>query len=101
MAVFEVFDELLSKSHYRGCPFVNAAAEYPHHEGIRDVIAHHRAWLPDLFARLLEPLDPPANLITALVQLTDGAITTAHLDRAESAALTARATAELLLAHQS
>ncbi|MBG0830083.1 TetR/AcrR family transcriptional regulator [Planomonospora sp. ID67723] len=97
LALFDVFHEQLSDPAYRGCPFVNAAAEYPRHEGIQAVIAYHRQWLPDLFGRLLEP--PPADdaLIAALVQLCDGAITTAHLDRDTRAAATARSTAALLL----
>jgi AcrR family transcriptional regulator len=97
LAVFEVFDERLSRPDYRGCPFGNAAAEYPTHEGIQAAIDHHRAWLPGLFARLL---DRPADdhLVAALVQLSDGAQVTAHLDRASRAARTARSTAALLLA---
>jgi predicted regulator of Ras-like GTPase activity (Roadblock/LC7/MglB family) len=56
-----------------------------------------RTWLHDLFTGILGPDTSPA-LAAALVQLTDGAITTAHLDRDANAALTARNTAALLLA---
>jgi AcrR family transcriptional regulator len=42
LALFDVFHEQLSDSAYRGCPFVNAAAEYPHHDAIQAVIAYHR-----------------------------------------------------------
>ncbi|MFG3000720.1 TetR/AcrR family transcriptional regulator [Streptomyces sp. NPDC048340] len=100
LAVFDVFHEAISQPGFRGCPFTNAAAEYPHHEGIQAVIAYDRAWLPALFARLLQPLGEGegGQLIAALVQLCDGAIAAAHLDRSPTSALTAKATAELLLA---
>lgn len=99
LTVFDVFHEAFQDPGFRGCPFTNAAAEYPHHEGIRAAIADDRAWLPALFTRLLEPLGASSDsaLIAALVQLCDGAITAAHLDRFPASALTARATAELLL----
>ncbi|QNE17308.1 TetR/AcrR family transcriptional regulator [Kribbella qitaiheensis] len=96
LAVFDVFHEQLSAPHYRGCPFINAAAEYPHHEGIRQTIAYHRAWLQGLFPSLLEARAEPA-LAAALVQLIDGAVTAAHLDHDRHAAQTAKATARLLL----
>lgn len=98
LALFDVFHEQLSDPAYRGCPFVNAAAEYPHHEGIQAVITYHRRWLPGLFRRLLNRPLGDDGLITALVQLTDGAIAAAHLDRDPDAATTARSTAALLLA---
>ncbi|MFG2981444.1 hypothetical protein ACGFYQ_09315 [Streptomyces sp. NPDC048258] len=41
--------------------------------------------------------DTDSGLVAALVQLCDGAVTAAHLDRTPDSALTARATAELLL----
>ncbi|MCJ1676172.1 TetR/AcrR family transcriptional regulator [Streptomyces sp. APSN-46.1] len=100
LTVFDVFHEAFQDPGFRGCPFTNAAAEYPHHEGIRAAIADDRAWLPALFTRLLEPLGvgEDSALAGALVQLCDGAIAGAHLDRSATSAMTARATAELLLA---
>jgi hypothetical protein len=97
LALFDVFHEQLSDPAYRGCAFVNAAAECPHHEGIQAVIAYHREWLPGLFRRLPQRPSGDDALIAALVQLTDGAITAAHLARDASAAATARSTAALLL----
>ncbi|MBT2450379.1 TetR/AcrR family transcriptional regulator [Streptomyces sp. ISL-43] len=100
LTVFDVFHEAISQPGFRGCPFTNAAAEYPHHEGIQAVIAYDRAWLPALFARLLQPLGAGGDgeLAAALVQLCDGAIAAAHLDKSPTSAKTAKATAELLLA---
>lgn len=65
-AVFDVFHESLSHPGYRGCPFINAAAEYPYHDGIQAVIAHHRAWLAGLFPGLLRQ-EPGSPLGTALL----------------------------------
>ncbi|MBR8640553.1 TetR/AcrR family transcriptional regulator [Streptomyces tuirus] len=100
LSVFDVFHELLSEPGFRGCPFANAAAEYPRHEGIQEAIAYDRAWLPALFSRLLEPSeeDADAELVAALVQLYDGAVAAAHLDDSKTSALTARRVAGLLLA---
>ncbi|GIH77221.1 TetR/AcrR family transcriptional regulator [Planobispora longispora] len=97
LAVFDVFHEQLSAPGYRGCPFINAAAEYPHHPGIQQTIAYHRAWLHGLFPGILGTEADP-RLAAALVQLIDGAVTAAHLDRDRTAARTAKATARLLLA---
>ncbi|WP_052499474.1 hypothetical protein [Streptomyces vietnamensis] len=90
LTVFDLFHETLSKPAYRGCPFTNAAAEYPHHEGIQAVIEYHRSWLPGLFSRLLRPLGAPGDLVAGLVQLCDGAMTAAHLDHSGTSAKTAR-----------
>ncbi|GGS63551.1 TetR family transcriptional regulator [Planobispora rosea] len=97
LAVFDVFDEQLSAPGYRGCPFVNAAAEYPHHEGIQNVIAYHRRWLTDLFPHV-GAVDREEPLAAALLQLLDGAVVAAHLDRDRQAARRARRSAGLLLA---
>ncbi|MCP2317122.1 hypothetical protein APR12_002462 [Nocardia amikacinitolerans] len=65
-------------------------------DGIRATIAYHRHWLTGLFPSILgERCD--RDLTAALVQLIDGAVSAAHLDRDRVAARRARATADLLL----
>lgn len=99
LAVFDVLHEVISEPGFHGCAFANAAAEYPHHEAIREAIAYDRGWLPALFSRLLEPNRAGDDeLVAALVQLYDGANAAALLDRSATSAHTARRTAELLLA---
>ncbi|MGW0816937.1 TetR family transcriptional regulator [Streptomyces viridiviolaceus] len=99
LAVFDVLHAVVSEPGFRGCAFVNAAAEYPHHLSVQEVIAYDRSWLPSLFSRLLgPPADNDDELVAALVQLYDGANAAAHLDRSATSARTARKTAELVLA---
>ncbi|HIY86939.1 MAG TPA: TetR/AcrR family transcriptional regulator [Candidatus Yaniella excrementavium] len=100
LAVFDVLDEIASEPHFRGCPFVNAAAEYPDHHGIWDVINYDRSWLPRLLAELLSDADVPdaSNLVRQLVQLYDGANVMAHLDQSKNSAKMARTAAKHLVA---
>ncbi|MBF6216390.1 TetR/AcrR family transcriptional regulator [Nocardia puris] len=96
LTVFDLFDEMFHTPGYRGCPFVNAAAEYPHHDGIRETIAYHRDWINGLFPKILGKRCDP-ELAASLVQLLDGAIAAAHLDGDLDSAQRARRTAERIL----
>jgi AcrR family transcriptional regulator len=68
---------------YRGCPFINAAAEYadPAHP-VRLVVAEHRRWQLGEFERLLASLgvDDPAEAAGELMLLRDGAAVGGYLD---------------------
>lgn len=62
---------------FRGCPFVNAAAEYPDlSNDVRAAVAVHRAWLRDTAAELLDQLGvaEPEAVAVALIMLRDGAM---------------------------
>ncbi|WP_343956036.1 TetR/AcrR family transcriptional regulator [Yaniella flava] len=100
LAVFDVLDEIASEPDFRGCPFVSAAAEYPDHQGIWEVINYDRSWLPRLLEELLRNANVPdaSNLIRQLVQLHDGANVMAHLDQSKGSARMARKAAEHLVA---
>ena len=68
--------------HTRGCPFINAAAEYPGDGPVRALIADHREW----FRATLRQLAEAAGLIEAdqaaasLVLLRDAALVGGYLD---------------------
>lgn len=79
---------------FRGCPFINAAAEYPDPEhAVRRLIDEHRTWFRDTLAALAEACghpDPPTAAVT-LVMLRDGAMVGGYLDRAAASDALARA----------
>ncbi|MCP2263312.1 TetR/AcrR family transcriptional regulator [Promicromonospora thailandica] len=67
---------------FRGCPFINAAAEYADPDSaVRRVVDTHRAWWASAFVRLVEPLglaDPDA-VAEDLVLLRDGVMVAGYL----------------------
>ncbi|MFI7586165.1 TetR/AcrR family transcriptional regulator [Spongisporangium articulatum] len=87
---------------FRGCLFINAAAELPdgNHPG-RAVIAEHRAWLQGQAAELLAELqvrDPQAKA-AQLMMLRDGAMVAGYLGSTpESVAAGLEAAARAVLA---
>jgi AcrR family transcriptional regulator len=99
-AVFGRLGKAFAEPGFRGCPFINAAAEYPGREGpVAAVIAAHRAQVRGLFAELLAGLPGPrrAALTDQLVLLYDGTMVSAQLDQATQAARRAQAAAKRLL----
>ncbi|AWB93635.1 TetR/AcrR family transcriptional regulator [Aeromicrobium chenweiae] len=70
---------------FRGCPFINAAAELPEddHPG-RRVIAEHRAWLVSQIGELLDQLGVADSAVRAeqLMMLRDGAMVSGYVGRA-------------------
>ncbi|RMI09724.1 TetR/AcrR family transcriptional regulator [Cellulomonas triticagri] len=73
---------------FRGCPFINAAAEYadPAHP-VRVVVAAHRRWLVESATALLADLDVPDPQAVAedLVMLRDGAMVAGYVGGEERA----------------
>jgi AcrR family transcriptional regulator len=67
---------------FRGCPFINAAAEYadPEHP-VRRVVDAHRRWFRQAIAGLLTEIGVPDPARTAdqLVMLRDGAMVSGYL----------------------
>ncbi|GAB2464972.1 TetR/AcrR family transcriptional regulator [Promicromonospora xylanilytica] len=67
---------------FRGCPFINAAAEYPDPDSaVRKVVDAHRAWWASAFVRLVAPLEPadPAAVADDLMLLRDGVMVAGYL----------------------
>ncbi|MCC3275858.1 TetR/AcrR family transcriptional regulator [Arthrobacter sp. zg-Y20] len=68
---------------FRGCPFINAAAEYPDPEHpVRMVITGHRAWLHSLVAGRLRLLgvQEADSLADQLLMLRDGAMVYGYVE---------------------
>jgi AcrR family transcriptional regulator len=76
---------------FRGCPFINAAAEYADAEHpVRKVVDEHRAWFLSMLEKLTASIgiDDP-TVAEELMMLRDGAMVSGYLGNAErvSAAL--------------
>ena len=70
---------------FRGCPFINAAAEYPDPDSpVRRTVAGHRAWCKAAFADLVGPLGlaDPSAVADDLMLVRDGAMVAGYLDDA-------------------
>jgi len=78
---------------FRGCPFINAAAEYADRDSaVRVAVDRHRAWMLSFFRRLLEGagvarLDEATD---AAMVLRDGAMVSGYLTAPEAVADTLR-----------
>lgn len=69
--------------HTRGCPFINAAAEYPDAAGaVRQLIGEHREWFRATLQTVAESagLTDPADVAASLVLLRDAALVGGYLD---------------------
>jgi AcrR family transcriptional regulator len=99
LAVYDLQGEISADPGYRGCAFVNAAAEGPRESRVMEACADSRGWLRDLFTALARELGAPEpeRLARRLVLLYDGVAVASSLDRYRGAAAEARAMAELLL----
>jgi AcrR family transcriptional regulator len=100
LAVFDAIGDYVALPGFRGCEFVNAAAEA--REGSPEMRAaeRFRRSLRDFFEDLATQtgVDDPKKLADQLVVLHDGAIATAQMDKASrDAALAARQMARLAL----
>lgn len=85
-AVVAVLGDSTLEDGFRGCQFLNAAAEYPHRDHpVRAVIDDQRSWLfgvlRDLSTDIGHP--DPDHAARTLVLLHDGAFQAAELDNAK------------------
>jgi len=92
----EVVGQLSCAAGFRGCPFINAAAELPDgdHPG-RQVIDAHRVWLTGQIAEILGEIgvDDAAVKAEQLMMLRDGAMVSGYLGRAPDQVTTTLTTA--------
>jgi AcrR family transcriptional regulator len=74
---------------FRGCPFINAAAEYadPQHP-VRRAVDAHRRWFKQAIQDLLDEIKIPDSALVAdeLVMLRDGAMVSGYLSDPHSVA---------------
>ncbi|MDR6867898.1 AcrR family transcriptional regulator [Microbacterium resistens] len=88
--------------HTRGCPFINAAAEYPERGPVRALISTHREWFRSTLGALADAagLDAPDAVAASLVLLRDAAMVGGYLDgRDQVAPAFARTAREVIAAH--
>lgn len=68
---------------FRGCPFINATAEYPEQSGaVHKAVLEHRAWFAGTLLELLHysKIPQPERVARRLVMLRDGAMVSGYLD---------------------
>jgi AcrR family transcriptional regulator len=79
--VIDGIAEDIARYHTRGCPFINAAAEYPDpNSKIRKLIATHRNWFRSALEQAAAGRDNPADIAASLVLLRDAALVGGYLD---------------------
>jgi len=81
LAVIDGIADDARRYHHRGCPFINAAAEYPEGE-IRDIIDRHRLWFRQKLGAVCRAAGIPnaSQAAAALVLLRDAALVGVYLD---------------------
>ena len=93
----------IRERHTRGCPFINAAAEYPDDGPVRDLIADHREWFRATLEQLATAagLSQPAEVAESLVLLRDAALVGGYLDGHDRVAPAfARTARQVIAAHR-
>lgn len=75
--VSKVFEQQMCQPGFRGCPFMNAAAEYPDPDHpVREVVARFRAWMMGEFAQWAskQGAADPDEAAATIMMLRDGAL---------------------------
>ncbi|HEY2634270.1 MAG TPA: TetR/AcrR family transcriptional regulator [Steroidobacteraceae bacterium] len=99
LTVFDLLEETVAQSNYRGCAFQRAGAEAGAGSTIKGACDDSRAWIRTLFTELARAAGAhdPESLGRQLVLIYDGAAVAAHADRDLDAPKAARSLAERLL----
>jgi AcrR family transcriptional regulator len=102
LAVFEALGDWFASDDFRGCAFINAAAEItnPDHPAL-DAVREHKRLLRDYLRVLVAGGDPAVAeaRADALLLLVEGAIVTAQIEKSPAAAARARRAAAALIHH--
>lgn len=84
LAAFDAYEASLAAGDYRGCPFINAAAELPDpSHPAREVVAEHKQRLLEQLAALAElaGVESSAGLAEDFLILLDGGYVTGSIRR--------------------
>jgi AcrR family transcriptional regulator len=95
-------DDLCSPG-FRGCPFINAAAEFPDPTStVHEAAAAHRSWFRELILDLITRAGArdPQKAARALIMLRDGAMVGGYLEDAEATRATLVEAVDSVLAAQ-
>ncbi len=87
-AILSAIAETMCGPGFRGCSFINAAAEFPDPESpVHQAVAEHRRWLVHTFADALATVGHPDSEGAAahLMMLRDGAMVAGYLEDPERA----------------
>jgi AcrR family transcriptional regulator len=90
----------ICRTGFRGCPFINAAAEYPDSgHPVHVAVVEHRAWLEGVARRALDRTGHPdaAGAARTFMMLRDGAMVAGYLDDPRRASEGLRAAVESLV----
>ena len=82
-AIIQAIADDISRNHTRGCPFINASAEYPDAQSpVRLTVTSHRTWFRGQLRDALEAAgrDDAEERAGALVLLRDAALVGGYLD---------------------
>lgn len=93
---FDVLSEGAAAAGYRGCPFINAAAEFPEPGPVAEQITAHRKRVRTTFSDLIGAGDDAA-LLDGLVALYDGVMVGTYLDHDQAVIQHARTAAAVLM----
>ncbi len=100
-ALFEFLYEWFQTPEFRGCPFLNAAAEFADvSHPARSVCLSHKARLQEILARVVREMGKPdaEPLASQLLLLMDGAVLRAQMTGSPESARHAKLAAERLIA---
>jgi AcrR family transcriptional regulator len=98
--VIEGIAEDAGRFHTRGCPFINASAEFPDPDSeVRRVVRRHRDWFRTTLAAVVRGagIAGPDEKAAALVLLRDAALVGAYLDPEDGPVEAFRRTARAVL----
>ncbi|MGW4353875.1 TetR/AcrR family transcriptional regulator [Nocardia sp. NPDC004582] len=87
VGIFERLGELSRGPGFRGCPFLNAAVEFPNSDhAVRKVVDEYRAWFRDLMAERLRAAGHPQveDAARALLLTRDGVTISGGVGDAET-----------------